>query len=364
MHEIKFSNELIGYRCIKCGKKYPIEDMYEGCPECKSNGKPSSVKPIYQNVFTGENWLPFDRTVTLGEGQTPLLDVTTKHGSFYIKNEALNPTGSHKDRMSSYIISMAIANGYRGVVAASSGNAGLSLASYAAYAKIPCVIISTENLNKQLASYITGTGGELILTKTSMERWELTEKYVENGFLSATNYIDPPVGSQPIGVQAYKLVARECYHQLGDTPDAMVVPVSRGDLAWGVYEGFSELKEAKFIGKIPKLFAAEPFDRISKVLDGEDYTNHFKQNTNLKSIAGETVTWQSLQAVIESNGYAVNVTEEEALDAQLLMLGKGIHLELSSAAAIAAIPQLQDAKLVEENDRIAAVTTSSMFTPI
>jgi threonine synthase len=324
------------------------------------------VKPIYQGLFNGENWLPFERAVTLGEGKTPLLELNpaTKHESFYIKNEALNPTGSHKDRMSSYIISMAIANGYRGVVAASSGNAGLSLASYAGYANIPCVIISTESLNKQLAAFITGTGAELILTKSSMERWELTEAYVKKGFLSATNYVDPPVGSQPIGVQAYKLLARECYQQLGDVPDAMVVPVSRGDLLWGIYEGFSELNEATFIDKIPKLFAVEPFGRITSVLNGQDYTNHFNQNTNLKSIAGETVTWQSVQAVIESNGYAVNVTESKALDAQLFMQGKGIYIELSSAAVIAAIPQIRDAKMVEENDRIAAVTTSSMFTPI
>ena len=286
MSQINFNDEIIGYRCIKCKTEYPFEDMFEGCPECKSDGKPSSVKPIYQGLFNGENWLPFERAVSLGEGGTPLLDVTTKHGNFYIKNEASNPTGSHKDRMSSFTVSMAIARGYRGVVAASSGNAGLSLASYASYANVPCVIIATDNLNKQLASYIKRTGAELILTKTSLERWELTEKYVEEGFLSATNYVDPPVGSQPIGVQAYKLVARECYRQLEGAPDAMAVPTSRGDLIWGIYEGFSELKQAKFIEKIPKLFAVEPFGRITKVLHGEKYTNHFDQDTNLKSIAG------------------------------------------------------------------------------
>ncbi len=364
MNQSKFCNEIIGYQCIKCKREYPFEDMYEGCPRCKSDGKPSSVKPIYQSLFSGENWLPFERPVTLGEGGTPLLDVTTKHGKFYIKNEALNPTGSHKDRMSSFTISMAIANGYQGVVAASSGNAGLSIASYASYANIPCVIISTKNLNKQLASYIKSTGAELILTKTSMERWELTEKYVEEGFLSATNYINPPAGSQPIGVQAYKLIARECYRQLGFTPNAMAVPVSRGDLIWGIYEGFSELKQVKLIGKIPKLFAVEPFERMTKVLEGEEYTSHFDQYTNLKSIAGETVTWQALQAVIESNGHAINVTEEEAIDSQAVMSRKGIHLELSSATAIAAIKHIRRDQLVEENDSIVAVTTSSRFTPI
>lgn len=364
MKQLDFSDEVIGYQCIKCNSQYPFEDMYVGCPKCKANDEPSSVKPIYQGFFDGENWLPFEMAVSLGEGNTPLIDITTKYGGLYIKNEALNPTGSHKDRMSSFIISMAVLKGYQGVVAASSGNAGLSLASYASYANIPCVIIATYNLNEELATYIKSTGAELVFTKTSLERWKLTEKYVEDGFLSATNYIDPPVGSQPVGVQAYKLVARECYHQLGYSPNAMVVPTSRGDLIWGVYEGFSELKQAKFVERIPKLFAVEPFGRISKVLGGEDYTDNFNQDTNLKSIAGSTVTWQSLQAVIESNGCAVNVIEEEALDSQALMSRSGIHIELSSATVVAAAKQIIKDRLVEENDSVVAVTTSSRFTPI
>jgi len=68
MSQINFNDEIIGYRCIKCKTEYPFEDMYEGCPECKSDGKPSSAKPIYQGLFNGENWLPFERTVSLGGG--------------------------------------------------------------------------------------------------------------------------------------------------------------------------------------------------------------------------------------------------------------------------------------------------------
>src|SRR5699024_7775268 len=127
---------------------------------------------------------------------------------------------------------------------------------------------------------------------------------------------------------------------------------------------FSELKQAKLIEEIPKLFAVEPFKRISKVLGGEDYTKHFDGKTNLKSIAGKTVTWQALQAVIESNGYAINVTEEDALDSQTLISRSGIHLELSSSTVIAATKQIIKNQLVEENDSIVAVTTSSRFTPI
>src|SRR5690625_4732003 len=356
---------MVGYQCIKCNAKYQLYDMHEGCPKCVTERAPSSVKPIYQGEFNGKNWLPFQKAISLGEGETPLLNVTTEYGNFYIKNEALNPTNSHKDRMSSFVVSMAVSKGYKGVVAASSGNAGLSIASYASFANIPCVIISTDKLNKELSEMIISTGAELVLTKTSLERWELTKAYVKGGYLSATNYVDPPVGSQPLGVQAYKLVARECYRQLeGKSPSAMIVPVSRGDLIWGIYEGFSELKSKDFIKDIPQMFAVEPYGRISKVLEGELYTNHFHGSTDLRSIAGTTVTWQSLQAITESKGNVINITEEEAVKAQSMISRKGIHLELSSSTAIAAMRQIIENQLVKDDDSLIAVTTSSKFKPI
>src|SRR5690625_4758332 len=111
MKNIQFSDEMIGYQCIKCNAKYQLQDMQEGCPKCESEGTPSSVKPIYQVEFNGKNWLPFEKAISLGEGETPLLKVTTDDGDFYIKNEALNPTGS-QDRKSTRLNSSHVAISY------------------------------------------------------------------------------------------------------------------------------------------------------------------------------------------------------------------------------------------------------------
>jgi threonine synthase len=51
----------------------------------------------------------------------------------------------------------------------------------------------------------------------------------------------------------------------------VIVPTSRGALIWGIYEGFKELKQINLIYDIPKMFAVEPFQRISKVLEGQPY---------------------------------------------------------------------------------------------
>lgn len=143
----------------------------------------------------------------------------------------------------------------------------------------------------------------------------------------------------------------------------MILPTSRGDLIWGIYEGFKELKQSNLIDDIPKMLAVEPFQRISKVLEGQPYTSIFDGTIELTSINGQTVTFQAIQAVKESNGTAIVVSDQEAQVAQKLASRRGIHLELSSAAAIAAAKKI-DSSLNEEKGTIMAIATSSNFLPV
>ena len=79
--------------------------------------------------------------ITLGEGNTPsvqLLNVAERLGveTIYAKLEAMNPTGSFKDRGTAVMLSIATELGVTEVVEDSSGNAGASVAAYAARAGI------------------------------------------------------------------------------------------------------------------------------------------------------------------------------------------------------------------------------------
>ncbi|MGX4667837.1 pyridoxal-phosphate dependent enzyme [Cerasibacillus sp. JNUCC 74] len=89
----------------------------------------------------------------------------------------------------------------------------------------------------------------------------------------------------------------------------------------------------------------------------------FDGTTELTSINGQTVTFQAIQAVKESNGSAIVVSDQEAQVAQKLASRRGIHLELSSAAAIAAAKKI-DSSLNEEKGTIMAIATSSNFLPV
>ncbi|MDX1645171.1 MAG: pyridoxal-phosphate dependent enzyme, partial [Thermoanaerobaculia bacterium] len=81
------------------------------------------------------------KRVGLGEGGTPLLRIerTAPDGlEVWLKQEAGNPTGSFKDRGLALAVSRARELGAPGVELPSAGNAGISLAAYAARAGLPC----------------------------------------------------------------------------------------------------------------------------------------------------------------------------------------------------------------------------------
>lgn len=67
--------------------------------------------------------------ITLGEGDTPGVDVVIEGRPLSLKCEFLNPTGSFKDRGAAVLVSAIVARGIRDVVEDSSGNAGAALAA-------------------------------------------------------------------------------------------------------------------------------------------------------------------------------------------------------------------------------------------
>ncbi|MDZ5712594.1 pyridoxal-phosphate dependent enzyme [Jeotgalibacillus haloalkalitolerans] len=360
---IKLNRDLLCFQCLRCEKTYPVGDYDRGCMECFHETKSSSLTAIYRDSNSTKQ--PFDTYLSMGEGQTPLIPIPYNKQSIYLKNESMNPTGSHKDRLSAYIVSKALYNKSKGVVIASSGNAGISLASYAAYAGLECIVISTKALNDKVRTIIQNTGSQLILTDTAMDRWGIMETYVENGYYPATNFINPPVGSNPYGVQGLKNIASEINLQLSEKEAThIIVPTSRADLLWGIWEGFKEEKERDRLLFLPKMFAVEPFPRLSAVIKGADYTQEFKGHTSLPSIAGSTVTYQGVKALAESNGHAVVVKTDEAIEAKKSLEKRGIHLEVSSAASVSAVDIITKSLKLNNEAVIVAIGTSSSFIEI
>ena len=375
----KLNDRLKGFYCLRCGKKFDIDDYFTGCSFCSADSFPVSLAPYYKGsckiknnkkrMLRYGNFLPYLEFPSLGEGGTPLIEahrLAEKYNlkSLYIKNEFQNPTGSHKDRMSPFIIARVLEINRKIISVASSGNAGVSLAAYSALAGLKCKVISQRNMNPIWKRAIETTGAEIIYTKTSQGRWDyMKEKVEKEDWYPATNYITPPIGSNPFGVEGYKTISYEIYEDLqGELPDWILIPTSRGDLLWGIYKGFKDLEDMKKIEKFPRLIAVEPIERIQRVLEGADYRENFSGDYILTpSIGGTTVTYQSIEAIKNSKGCAISVLQEKVHDNIKELSSSGLYLESSSATLIGSLKKLLKQGVISKNDCVVMIATSSGY---
>ncbi|MEM5461077.1 pyridoxal-phosphate dependent enzyme [Paraburkholderia phytofirmans] len=360
---------MTGMRCIRCNKIFPIDDYFEGCPECLAAGWPASVIPEYAGeMFSGkqwENWLAYLGGSVLGEGGTPLVRLRTIENRvgvcrLFAKYEGANPTGSHKDRMSAFVVHRAQEVGASIVVAASSGNAGVSLAAYAASAGLHCVIVTTPEMSANWRRAAEMHGAEIIATATSEERWQVVANKAKSGeWYPVTNYSTPPVGSNPFGVDGYRAIAYELFAQSGANQlTDIVVPTSRGDIVWGIAQGYVDLCKAGLLTVLPKVHAVEPFPRITRVLAGADMRETFHGSSEIVSIGGGTVTFQAMEALRMTGGTAVAVDDKQARMDQIELARAGLYLELSSAAALSGLKKLVRDGVISRDANAVIVTTS------
>lgn len=361
-------------RCIECGQTQPLADFPRGCPHCERAGKPASLEALYAGLpdsihsqlesgFRWGAWLPYTCGVSLGEGRTPSFDLAELAkelgiGRLSAKHEGMNPTGSHKDRMSSQAVTRALDVKAGSVVLASSGNAAVSAAAYCAAAGLACEVAAYGDLPPAYARALKILGARRVSFDRSMDRWlHVRRRVEEEGAFPLTNYCMPPVGSPTFGVEGYRAIAFECARE-GCVPDHVIVPTARGDLLWGIYSGFRDLHEAGLVAKVPRMWAVEPFARLANVLAGAPAQGEFEGSTAQFSIAGGTVTLQQVKAVRTSGGGAVVVNDAHAARGQARLGREGIWVELCAGAAVGALAQLAASRDVGPEDHALIVLTA------
>jgi len=376
----RLNKRLVSFSCIRCGQVSEVADYFEGCSSCLDKGYPASVQAQYskapatlaeldaRTMKRFAQWLPYEAFPSLGEGGTPLISLDQLAsevgvGRLLIKNEGQNPTGSHKDRMSCFVVARAVDIGAETVIAASSGNAGVSVAAYAAAAGLACEIVTTPIMNPNWRRAIEMSGARLVATNEVAARWTYVQDRVRNdGCYPATNYMTPAVGSNAFGVDGYRTIAFELHEELGaENINAVLVPTSRADLLWGICRGFKDLQEANFVETVPKVHAVEPISRISSVLEGCDYRQEFTGTSDLVSIGGTTVTYQAMHALKLCCGTAVTVNDSGALHDQKILAAQGLYLELSSAAALTGLRRLVERGTVQKGSTVVLIGTSHGF---
>ncbi len=373
----------ISLRCIRCGTGYDATQDWFGCLACADEGVAVNLEVEYaqsiavaprrglRGVWRYADALPLsgDDVVTLGEGATALVPLPTAGTAIGLpnllaKNESQNPTWSFKDRLGTLAVSWARAHGRRGVAVSSSGNAGATVAAYAARAGLPCIVFTTVSLPGPMLRFMRSFGAMVVATSTATDRWVLNRAVArEWGFMPVSNLMNPPIGSHPIAVEGCKTIAYELVEDLGgEAPEAVVIPAAYGDSTSGIYRGFCDLLEAGVIDRLPRIVAVEAYPSLTRAMRENAPTPPVVegQGSLALSVATPQGTFQSLRALRATGGTAVAVSNEETERARTeLREREGLLVEFSSAMPLAAARRLVADGTLSPDDRVVLLITSS-----
>jgi len=274
----------------------------------------------------------------MNEGFTPLEGIDLNGNCVLLKIDYLFPTGSYKDRGATVLISKMKGWGVQKVVEDSSGNAGSAIAAYCAKTGIECDIYVPQYTSPGKLVQIQAYGATLKRVKGSRER--TAEKAME-----AASKI--PYASHcwnPFFLHGTKTFAFEVWEQMDwRAPDTLVLPIGHGTLFLGAYMGFKELKEAGRIKRIPKLVGVQsascaPLYQAFK--KGWKETKQIEKRETIAegiAIAEPVRGKQILEAIRDTDGEILAVTENEIGVALKEMGRKGHFIEPTSAATIAGL---------------------------
>jgi threonine synthase len=372
-------------RCDDCGREQPLDRPVTVCPACGGllevaydlRGAPADLFERAaarrgQGIWRWRPLLPLPSSaqpVTLGEGDSPLLDVpglAQRLGlaRLWLKNDALMPTGSFKDRGFALAVSMARHLGLARGFTYSSGNAGASFAAYAARAGLRATVFVEAAANPAKVAAISLYGARVyrLHYDTSGEIFHALQELARQGEYSFVNFINP------VRHEAMKTYAYEICEQLGGAvPDVIVHPVGTGGGLWGTFKGFLELRELGIIDRVPRMVGVQPAvcaPLVEAFEGGRDaaITVGDAGATIAQSIAGDTLIHggrRLLRALRDSGGFAVGVSEQDIGEAMRLLGGQAIAAEPSAAVSVAALLHARERGLIGPAETVAAVITGS-----
>ena len=386
---------VLGLTCTRCHAQYPMAPMFFGCPACLDDpdlgAAALTVAYDYDSIASGLDVEAWDRTghgiwrfdallplrdpaaqISLGEGNTALVRPraaceATGLSNLFIKNETTNPTWAFKDRFHASSVSVAKSLGFTRITASTTGNHGASAAAYSAAAEMDsCIILCHPESSMLQRDMIDLYGG---LAFVLVNRFKYLDTLIrDHGYYPSTTMTPMPTGT-PFGIEGYKTIAFEIYMQLGRrVPDRMFCPIAAGDVLYGPWKGFNEMRLLGLADRNPVMHGVQPAGcnpYVQSFQQGRgDVIVHPDPSSIALSIRDDTGGPAALQAIYDSGGDATDVTEDEIIEAVRLLARSGYLVEPSSAASVAgAIKAAREGRLTSDETVVCVVTGSGAKWP-
>jgi threonine synthase len=315
--------------------------------------------------------LPADavEAVTLNEGWTPLIHATSLGRDLgatelWIKDEGRNPTDSFKARGLSCAVTMAKKFGLSKLAIPSAGNAASALAAYAAAAGLESHIFMPRDVPQSNFIECKSFGAHVTLIDGLISDCgrEVAERTAGEGWFEVSTL------KEPYRIEGKKTMGYETAEQFGwELPDALLYPCGGGVGLIGMWKAFAELQELGWIGpKRPKMICVQALgcEPITRAFRQDALASRFFENAHTMAsglrVPKALGDFLVLEAIRESGGTALSVSDEEMLDAGILMAEReGIFPAPEGGACVAAARRLLDCGFLQGNERIVIYNTGS-----
>jgi threonine synthase len=381
MKTMTFAQEIV---CPRCDNRFPLSKLLNLC----ACGSPllvrydlktasalvtkSSLQGRVPTLWRYRELLPLQEDanlISLGEGFTPLIEAKTLARELglerlCIKDEAQNPTGSFKDRGLSVAVSRAKELGAKKMAIPSAGNAGGSLAAYAARAGIEAHVFMPKDTPAANQIEARQYGARLTLVDGLINDCGriIAERKAAEGWFDVSTL------KEPYRVEGKKTMGYEIAEQLNwKLPDVIIYPTGGGTGLIGMWKAFAEMEEMGWLGKDrPRMVSVQASGCapiVKAFIEGKATAEPWAQAETVASglrVPQAVADFLILRAIRQSDGTALSVSDDEML-AEIPHVGRseGIFFCPEGAACVAALRRLTQQRWIKKTDKVLIFNTAS-----
>ena len=353
--------------CTECGKplfsRYALDDVADTWDK-------SSLSERDASMWRYAELLPVidpHHIVSLNESMTPLLPAQRLAASLglealWVKDESRLPTGSFKARGLAMAVSKAKELGLTKLAIPSAGNAATALSSYAAQAGMEAHIFMPQDappFNRNTCQ-LAGADVTLIDGLITDAGKIVAERKEDEGWFDVSTL------KEPYRVEGKKTMGLEIAEQFSwELPDVIIYPTGGGTGIVGMWKVFQELEAIGWIdGKRPRMLSVQSAGCAPIVKAWQEGATEAEPWENAQTTAAGLRVPQAvgdfliLDAIYQSNGAAIAVTDEEIQEAlTTLATYEGILACLEGAATVAGLSKLVEAKEIQPDNRVVLFNT-------
>jgi threonine dehydratase len=265
---------------------------------------------------------------------TPLEEATLAGRELLLKREDVHELGAFKWRGALPVLERYAADGARAVVTASTGNHGAATAWAARRIGLDAIVYAPETASSAKLALMEDGGAEIRQTGADLDAAK------EEGRAHASQHGLPffEDGAEPAQYEGYGSIAEEILAQAPERPAAILVPLGNGALLGGI--GLTVTRDAPEVERVG-VAAKEAPVMVDSWNAGRPVQSD-RSATFADGLAVRVAIPLAVELLGEVATRMVTVSERRIAEAVGAYDSAGVRAEGAAAAALAAVPQLDD----------------------